>query len=159
MTVDVPDTGMTTDGNLADGTAVSAVDRFTRVRWPLTAAAGAGLGAAALLLHDPHQRGSWGFCPLHITTGLYCPACGALRATAELLHGNLAAAWADNPFWVACVPLLAVAWVVWLLLGWRGRSARAVLGWCPPWSGWLLVGAFVLFGVVRNLPWFPLVPS
>ncbi len=147
MTVDAPDVGAAT------GTW------FARLRWPLAAAAGAGLGAVALLLHDPHQRGSWGFCPLYATSGLYCPACGVLRGTTELLHGNLVGAWTDNPLWVACLPVLVLAWVVWLVLAWRGRSAGAVLRRVPPWAGWLVVGAAVLFGVVRNLPWFPLTPS
>jgi len=159
VTVRASDAGMAADENAADGTVVSAAGWFTRLRWPLAAAGGAGLGAAALLLRDPHQRGSWGVCPLYVMTGLYCPACGGLRGTAELLHGNLAGAWADNPFWVGCVPVLVVAWVVWLVLGWRGRSAQTVLRWVPQWAWWLLLGAFMLFGVVRNLPGFPLVPS
>ena len=130
-----------------------------RVRWPSAAVAGAGLGAVALLLRDPHQPGSWGFCPLYATTGLYCPGCGALRGTAALLHGDLAGAWADNPFWVAAIPVLAVMWVLWLVRCWRGRPASAVLPGAPQWVWWLVMGAFALFGVVRNLPWFPLVPS
>ena len=156
VSVDAPDAGMAAGDGVTGG---DAAGRFTRVRWPLTAAAGAGLGAVALLLHDPHQRGSWGFCPLHVTTGLYCPACGALRGTAELLHGNLAGAWADNAFWVGCIPVVVAAWVAWLVLRWRGRSARVTLRRVPQWVWWLPVGAFVLFGVVRNLPGFPLVPS
>ena len=133
-------------------------ERFARVRWPLAAAGGAGLGAAALLLRDPHQTGSWGFCPLHAATGLYCPGCGALRGTADLLHGNLAGAWADNPLWVASIPVLVTVWVLWLVLRWRGRSApvsprMALRAW------WVALGLFVLFGVVRNLPGFPLVPA
>jgi len=37
-------------------------------------------------------------CPLHRTTGLWCPLCGGTRATRELMHGDLWAAMGYNPF-------------------------------------------------------------
>ena len=50
--------------------------------------------------------GSYGVCPLYALTGLWCPACGGLRATHDLAHGDLAGAWAMNPLWVLAVPLV-----------------------------------------------------
>ncbi|MCL2668183.1 MAG: DUF2752 domain-containing protein [Micrococcales bacterium] len=129
---------------------------LSRMRWPLVCAAGAGAGAVALLMRDPHQSGSWGFCWMHITTGMYCPACGGLRGTASMLHGDLAGAWADNPFWFVLAPVLVAVWAVWLVQTGRGRP----LAWRVPTWVWIVFGVvFVLFGVVRNLPGFPLVPS
>jgi hypothetical protein len=119
-----------------------------RVRSPLVAAAGAGLAAAALVLHDPHATGSWGFCPLYAVTGLYCPLCGGLRATVDLLRGDLAGAWAMNAFWVVLAGPVALAWADWLVRRWRGRPARAV----PAAAGWTLLAVGLAFGVARNLP-------
>lgn len=42
-------------------------------------------------------------CPLHSTTGIYCPACGGTRAFIQLTKGNLIASIRSNPF----VPYLA----------------------------------------------------
>ena len=36
-------------------------------------------------------------CPLHRTTGLWCPLCGGTRATRELMHGDLGAAMGLQP--------------------------------------------------------------
>ena len=44
----------------------------------------------ALRLRDPHDSGSWGYCPWKLLTGLDCPGCGALRAVNDLTHGDLA---------------------------------------------------------------------
>jgi len=119
------------------------------------AAAAAGAGALALLLRDPHVHGAWGLCPFHALTGWYCPTCGGLRATADLLHGDLAGAWTENPVWVVTVPVLVVAWVVWVVRRWHGSQQ---VRW-PRWPVWVAVGVYAVFGVVRNMPWFPLVPS
>lgn len=80
--------------------------------------------------------------------GLACPGCGGLRGTAELLHGDVAAAWALNPLAVLALPAaLALAMRWW-------SDARADR---PPWSPsirlvLLLGGAIVAFGVARNVP-------
>lgn len=115
-------------------------------------AVGATAAVATLLvaLRDPHVPGSYGFCPLFALTGLYCPACGALRATHDLAHLDLAAAWASNPLWVASVPLLVIGWVVALVRRLRGAPAREL----PVWLGWAALALIVVFGVLRNLPGF-----
>ncbi|MCL2423926.1 MAG: DUF2752 domain-containing protein [Micrococcales bacterium] len=130
--------------------------RWFSLRWPAAAAACAGVGAVALLVRDPHSSGSWGYCWLHMMTGLYCPACGGLRGTSAMLHGNLAEAWTDNPFWFVVAPVLVAVWAVWTVQSWRGRRLSVKV---PTWV-WVAFGAsFVLFGVVRNLPGFPLTPG
>ena len=57
-------------------------------------------------------------CPLKALTGLSCPFCGATRMSYALLHGDVAAAWAVNPFLLLAVPLVLAA------LLWRERQAR-----------------------------------
>lgn len=121
---------------------------LARLRGPLAVAVGAGLAGAALLLHDPHVTGSWGFCPLYLTTGLYCPLCGGLRATSDLLRGDLVGAWSMNPLWVLLVVPSGLAWLAWSVRRWRDRPARPL----PAASGWTMLGLVLAFGIARNLP-------
>jgi hypothetical protein len=135
----------------------------------------AGLAAAALHLRDPHVDGSWGFCPLLATTGLYCPGCGGLRAVHDLTDLDLVAAASSNLLLVAVLPLVLLVWSRWMGRAWLGRAwvggawlGRAWVG--GAWAGRARVGrpqavaltstpvllaglAVVLgFGVLRNLP-------
>lgn len=114
----------------------------------------AAIGAAALAYVgtvDPHRPGAvFPFCPFKLLTGWDCPACGGLRMTHDVLHGNFAAAVTDNVFLLVGLPLLAI----WSL--WRRRQGRQVVT-----TGSLIALAVATLGwtVVRNLPGFPLVPT
>ena len=111
-----------------------------------------GFGALTYVgLVDPHRPGAvFPPCPFKMLTGWNCPACGGLRMTSDLLHGNLPAAAVDNVFLLAGLPLLAM----WSL--WRVRCARPVL--TPAFLAVVVIAATV-WTVVRNLPGFPLVPT
>lgn len=118
-----------------------------------------GLGTGAALLGslayiglgDPHSP-SFVFppCPFKALTGWNCPACGGLRMTHDLLHGDLAAAWVDNAYALIGLPLL-LAFII-------GRRAR---GKSVPTTPLLVVVAVsaVAWTIARNLPGFPLVPT
>ncbi|AQT80344.1 hypothetical protein B1R94_15300 [Mycolicibacterium litorale] len=102
-------------------------------------------------LADPHQRGSlFPPCPFKLLTGWNCPACGGLRMTHDLLHGDLAAAVVDNVFLLAGLPLLAIWVLLRLKQGQRVFTLPAIV---------VIVLAAVSWTVVRNLPGFPLVPT
>lgn len=117
------------------------------------------LGAGALLagslayvgLGDPHSPGFFfPVCPFKMVTGLDCPACGGLRMTHHLLHGDLGAAAVDNIFLLVGLPLLAT----WLLVRWR--QGRRLM----PLTAIVVVAlSAVAWTVVRNMPGFPLVPT
>lgn len=124
-----------------------------RARLYTTLGTGAVLaGSLAYIgLSDPHRPGSlFPPCPFHALTGWYCPGCGGLRMTHDLLHGNLGAAVVDNVFLLVALPLLAV-WVV-------VRRHRHLPVWPVPAVAAVVVAA-VTWTVVRNLPGFPLVPT
>jgi hypothetical protein len=91
-------------------------------------------------------------CTFHVLTGLQCPGCGATRATHELLHGRLLAAWHYNALWVLMLPAVvyAAASEMRLLAG-----RRPLPGDLPrrPWFWVAVVAAAMVFFVVRNLPW------
>lgn len=128
---------------------------MTAHRASLYSALGAGaLGAGALTyvgLVDPHRPGSlFPPCPFKLLTGWNCPACGGLRMTHDLLHGDLAAAAVDNVMLLTGLPVLA-GWVLWRRHRRRAAFTPAVL----------IVVATVLicWTVIRNVPGFPLVPT
>ena len=87
-------------------------------------------------------------CPLHRTTGLWCPLCGGTRATRELIHGDLWAAMGYNPFALALEAVAVLLVARWLLASARGLRRPLVTGR----EGILLGAALAVFAVVRNLP-------
>jgi hypothetical protein len=106
-------------------------------------------GLAYLGTHDPHVAGSYPACILYSLTGIYCPACGGTRAAYDLMHADVAGAFARNP----AVPLLLVALLVWV--GYRvtyrrrhGTKAPAVPSWVPI----AIAVSALVFGVLRNIP-------
>jgi hypothetical protein len=117
------------------------------------------LGTGALLaggltyvgLGDPHSPDFvFPACPFKLLTGWNCPACGGLRMTHDLLHGDLAAAVMDNVFLLVGLPAL----MVWILLRWRrGQPVMPI-----PAIAVIAIAA-VTWTIVRNLPGFPLVPT
>ena len=125
--------------------------RGQRLRGPVLLA-GAVLGASVLLhLRDPHESGSYGFCPWLVLTGTYCPGCGGLRAVNDLTRGDLAAAASSNLFFVGALPLLLLGWGRWLTDRWRGVERRVSSRTALRYAA--VLGAVALvFTVLRNLP-------
>ncbi|MCV7346404.1 DUF2752 domain-containing protein [Mycolicibacterium rhodesiae] len=111
-----------------------------------------GIGALTYVgIVDPHRPGSlFPPCPFRLLTGWNCPACGGLRMTHDLLHGDIAAAVVDNAFLLVGLPLLAV-WAIWRIR----RGERAF----PLSAISVIAVAAITWTVIRNLPGFPLVPT
>jgi Protein of unknown function (DUF2752) len=113
---------------------------------PLTAALG------YLWAVDPHRPGSiFPMCPIKALTGLDCPGCGGLRATHDLLHGNLLLALRDNAFLVVIGPLLLA------VLAWQRHRGRPVK--LPRWAAVAAFGLAIAWAVFRNLPGWPYPPT
>lgn len=89
-------------------------------------------------------------CPFRAMTGWNCPACGGLRMTHDLLHGDLAAAFVDNAFVLIGLPML-LAWIA--IRRSRGKPTLNVPAFV------VIIAAAVTWTVIRNLPGFPLVPT
>ncbi len=117
-----------------------------------------GIGGTALLLAILHWLGisltGWlPPCPFHLMTGYNCPGCGTTRMLESLLSGDMARAFSYNPFFFLVV-FAAMIFFVWffirsflktwrpLHIEWRKRL------WLP------VLILFLLFGVVRNMPWY-----
>ncbi len=119
---------------------------------PLLLVAGGVLVASiALHLRDPHQSGSWGFCPWFVTTGTHCPGCGGLRAVNDLTRGDLAAAASSNLLFISSIPVLALLWGRSFAQRWQGVR-RPLPQPAAGVAAGVAVALVVVFWVVRNLP-------
>jgi hypothetical protein len=130
----------------------------TNSRWDRV---GAGIGASAMAgaaavgtYFDPSQSNFFPVCPLYSATGFACPGCGLTRGFHALFHGDLLTALDYN----ALLPIWAVVFVYvglsLLLLAIRGRGL-------PMWPTdsrfmWGFVIVLFVFGVLRNVPVYPL---
>ena len=115
---------------------------------PGAGGAAAAAAAAVLVVRSPYQPLSYGICPSVLFLGVYCPGCGGLRATHDMLTGDLAGAFAANPLWTLAAPLLAATWVVWTWRRLRGGPPLTA----PRWLPWTVLVVVVAFAVLRNVP-------
>ncbi|HEY0890185.1 MAG TPA: DUF2752 domain-containing protein [Nocardioides sp.] len=125
--------------------------RGQRLRAPALTFGALAAAALALRLHDPHQRGSWGFCPSALL-GVACPGCGGLRAVNDLTHGDVGAAASSNLLLVAGAPFAVALLVLWTVARWRDRPMPRPPERTRRVSVWLLAGAALGFTVLRNTP-------
>jgi hypothetical protein len=80
-----------------------------------------------------------------------------LRAVHALAHGDLITALARNPFAVVAFGYLLVTWVLWFERTVTGRRPRWL---APPWVLYGVLGAILMFWVLRNVPgWTWLSPA
>jgi hypothetical protein len=108
-------------------------------------------GAAVLFFFDPTKNNFYPVCQFHLLTGLYCPGCGATRATYQLLHGNFLAALHFNAFYVISLVLLAARSIWFLKRRFYGQPVRFFL---PPNALWAFLVVAIVFVVLRNMPAF-----
>jgi hypothetical protein len=130
---------------------------WTRPAWlaPLALLACVAATFTYVLANDPTdaRRDPLGPCAFKLATGWDCPGCGGTRMVWYLLHGDLGEAARHH-----AVALIAVPVVVYIFASWaskrlftNGLPTLSVPGkvWGAYLAGWLV------FSVVRNLPWEP----
>jgi hypothetical protein len=124
-----------------------------RVRAPLGLLAGLGVSLAAVAIRDPHEPGTWGYCPFLLLTGRPCPFCGGLRAVNDLMHGDLGAAAGSNLLVLVAVPLVVGLTLLWAARRWRGSGAELFpgVGRRTALAAAVVVAAF---WVIRLVPFF-----
>ena len=122
----------------------------------LLAIAGIGaivLGAGIVWYFDPTQTAIFPACPLYKITGFACPGCGLTRGLHALLHGDVLTALDFN----ALIPLYLLIFGYFsaslLSLAFRGRGIVPLER--NLYILWAIIGALIVFGVIRNLPFYP----
>ena len=121
--------------------------------WILATAAAAAVAGGVILFHfDPEKTWFYPACRFHQMTGLDCPGCGSQRALHALLHGQVLRALHDNLLLVLSLPLLLGLFAYWLWRAYHGEKPALFIR--PAWA-WGYVAAWVLFGILRNLPFPP----
>lgn len=126
---------------------ISAHTTLRRHRWFVWIIGVAALVLAVVLFaFNPESSTFYPICVFKKATGWSCPACGCLRASHQLLHGHIAAAFHLNALFVIALPIGG-------LLAFQKIFQKPIIK-KPAWLGWTLLGAFILFGILRNLPPF-----
>lgn len=101
-------------------------------------------GLLLLALHPASQF--YPACPIYEHFHLLCPGCGATRALAALLHGDLTTAWHMNPLFVCAIPSLL------LVAAKTYRQATPSRPFERPGGAiWASLAIATVFGVMRNL--------
>ncbi len=109
----------------------------------------AGL-SAWVLVRNPLQNTVFPPCPLHATTGLWCPGCGATRASYLVLKGDVIGALHFNALWVVLAPFALYQAVAFAAEAFGVGWLRRVTLTRPLTIG--ILASMAVFFVVRNLP-------
>jgi hypothetical protein len=126
--------------------------RGRRLVAPLATLGGAALALGYLASVDPNQPGHYPVCPTKLLFGVDCPGCGMMRATHDLVTGNVAGALDHNVLIVVFAPLVVFLWVRWLLRSWRGSTPDVTYAQFRRRNTWMYasLAAVLVFGLVRN---------
>ncbi len=106
-------------------------------------------GIATLFLN-----GSPFACPFYTMTGLYCPGCGSGRAATAMVHLDFATAFRQNAmFVILIIPCAYYCLKQYVKFVFR----KDIIPWkdLPKRGYQVIVIVFVLFWILRNIPFFP----
>ncbi len=145
--------------NIAEPQAELALSKHRLVRSSLErwfaagGVAGAATGVGMVWYFDPIKASFLPVCPLYSTTGFACPGCGMTRGFHALFHGDIVTAVDYNALIPIFVLISGYFFLSLVLFAVRGRGLPTS-GLRPGWL-FVLLGVMVVFGVVRNLPYYP----
>lgn len=92
-------------------------------------------------------------CPFHVLTGFYCPGCGITRCLFSLFHGDIKQAFFYNMLVFLYLPFLLFYFCyqcyIYIL-----DKRDVFLTKIPKWILYSLLFLTILFGVLRNVPYF-----
>jgi hypothetical protein len=116
-------------------------------------AAAMATGAGVVSYFEPATAGFFPVCPLYSLTGFACPGCGLTRGFHALFHGDVLGALDYNamlPFFAALIGFGFVS-----LVYFAARGRRIPVNLLHPNALWVFFVLLLVFGVTRNLPWYP----
>ena len=92
------------------------------------------------------------FCPIYKFTHLYCPGCGITRMLISILHGNFYQAFRYNPLIFILLPFIIIYWIIDTIT--YIKYKKNITKPLEPYIWYVLIGIFVLYGILRNVPYF-----
>ena len=124
--------------------------RLTAAAAAISMAAGSGFTA----YFDPTTTHFFPVCPLYAITGFACPGCGLTRGFHALFHGDVVTALDFNALIPVWAVILSYVFVSLILQAVRGKGL-------PMWPTnprfmWVFMIVLLVFGILRNLPFYPL---
>ncbi len=126
--------------------------------WAGPAAIAVCFGGAVgyVLVTDPTNSDAFSVptCLVKLTTGFDCPGCGGTRAFWYLLHGNLPQAARNHAMFVFALPFLLYMYVAWSTKLIFKRDVLPAMR-LSPLALSAFLGAWLVFSVLRDLPWAP----
>ena len=141
------------DSDVVEQARIDSRPRWRRLVAPVGTAAGVLAASAYVFSVDPNVPGHYPVCPTRFLLGIDCPACGMLRGTHDLLHGDIAGAADHNMLLFAVLPAAIILWALWMRQAWTGHRPALTRGQARRRDR-LLIGALAVilaFGVLR---WF-----
>lgn len=133
----------------SEGRRASTIER-------ILAATGIFVGSVFVFLvtyFNPTAAGFFPVCPLYSMTGFYCPGCGLTRGFHALFHGDVLGALGYNAFVPVYFLLFAYFGISMFLIVTRGRGLPLKI--TRPSLVYVFLIFLLVFGVVRNLPFYP----
>jgi hypothetical protein len=114
----------------------------------------AGAAIFAVGYFNPVTAGFFPVCPLFEATGLNCPGCGMTRAVHALLHGDVVGAFHFNAIFPIYAFIFGYLFISTLLIVIKGRGLGYKI--FKPGLMYSMLTIALLFGVLRNIPVYPL---
>lgn len=113
-----------------------------------------GVGLLSLyFIYDPSDFNFFPKCPLHATTGIYCPGCGSQRALHSLLHLDIAGVISHNLLFIPALILVSHHYALLFMEKRDGKQRKLPL--YHPKAPWVIFSVILLFWLVRNLDMYP----
>jgi hypothetical protein len=101
---------------------------------------------------DPSQSDFMPRCVFKTYLHIECPGCGFQRALHALLHGDIQASLAFNPFLIISIPILILACTNELIITHSQASAKIVrLTKINKWILHLYIALYLAWFVIRNI--------
>lgn len=93
-------------------------------------------------------------CIVYSTTGFYCPGCGVTRMLFSLLSLKIKDAFMYNQLMFILLPFIVIYYFYYMYSYVTGKKAD-LLNKLPKGIWVVLLVSVFVFGIMRNLPWFP----
>ena len=108
------------------------------------------LGIFLYILYDLHIRIP---CVFKTLTHLNCPSCGVSRMCVSISHGDIKSAFYYNQVLIFLTPLIALYYIFYQIR--YIRTGQRKISKLENNTMILIIVILVIYGIVRNLPFYP----